>query len=111
SWLITETIRLRSQVAQLQAEQKTRRHQEEMLQQQAAGERARGEDLAAQLQRERERREGSEELGRPLQRGQARGKTSRMSFIASVFLPPGISRSGGDRPKLVVPETARLARL
>src|SRR5262245_4908925 len=52
SWLIAEAVRLRSQVAQLQAEQQTRRRQEEILRQQADGARARSEDLAAQLRRE-----------------------------------------------------------
>jgi len=111
SWLITETIRLRAQVAQLQAERQTRQSQEETLQQQVAGERARGEDLAAQLDRERARRERSEELTRQLERDRSRERSNGLSFIASLFLPPGIPRSAADRPKLVVPRAARLAHL
>ncbi len=111
SWLIAETGRLRTQVAQLQAEQQTRRRQEGILQQQAAGERARSEDLAAQLQRERERRERSEELARQLERDQSREKSTGLTFIASLFLPPGIPRGAADRPKLVAPRTAQIARL
>src|SRR5262245_15036613 len=108
SWLITETVRLRAQVARLQAEGQTRQRQEEILQRQAAGERERSEGLAAQLQRERER---SEELSRRIERDHSGGKSTGLSFIASLFLPPGISRGGADRPKLVVPQSARLVRL
>jgi hypothetical protein len=107
-----ETIRLRSQVTQLQAqqqtEQQTRQRQEEALRQQAASASARSEDLAAQLERERERRE---ELARQIERDQARESSAGASFIASLFLPPGIGRSGAERPKLIVPQAARAARL
>ncbi|MEP7338428.1 MAG: hypothetical protein ABI977_11890, partial [Acidobacteriota bacterium] len=112
SWLIVETSRLRAQVAQLQAkqqaEQQTRQQQEEALRQQAASASARSEDLAVQLERERERRE---ELARQIERDQSRESSAGASFIASLFLPPGIGRSGAERPKLMVPQSARLARL
>jgi anti-sigma factor RsiW len=108
SWLIAEAIRLRAQVAQLQTERQTLRRQEEILRQQADGERARGEDLAAQLRRERER---SEELARQLERDQSRERSTGLSFIASVFLPPGIPRGAAERPKLVVPQAAGVASL
>ncbi len=108
SWLITEAIRLHAQVAQLQAERQTLRRQEEILRQQADGERARSEDLAAQLQRERER---NEEWARGLDRDQSRERPAGLSFVASVFLPSGVSRDTGNRPKLVVGKAARLARL
>src|SRR5262249_52331960 len=42
-WLIAQTIKLRGKVEQLQAEQQTRRGQQETLQQQVASERARRE--------------------------------------------------------------------
>jgi hypothetical protein len=108
SWLITETVRLRAQVARLQAQRQTQQRQEEILQRQAAGERERSEGLTAQLQRERER---GEELSRQIERDQSGKKSTGLSFIASLFLPPGISRGGADRPKLVVPQSARLVRL
>jgi hypothetical protein len=108
SWLVMETVRLRAQVAQLQVEQKTRQLQEEALRQQASGERSRREDLAAQLERERVRRE---ELARQIERDQARGSSTGLSFIPSLFLSTGIARGGADRPKLVVPQSARIARL
>jgi hypothetical protein len=108
SWLITETIRLRAHVAQLQAERQTRQRQEENLRQQTANERARNEDLVAQLQRERER---SENLTAQLQHDQARDKSTGFSFIVSLFLPPGIPRGAVERPKLVLPQAAGVARL
>ena len=111
SWLITETIRLRAQVAQLQAERQTRQRQEATLLQQSADERARSENLAAQLQRERERRERSEELARQLERDRSRDGSIGESLIATVFLPPGISRSAANRPKLVTSESAQMVRL
>jgi hypothetical protein len=107
-WLIAEAVRLRAQVAQLQAERQTLWRQDEILRQQADGERARGEDLAAQLRREQER---SEELARRFERDQSRERSIGFSFIASVFLPPGIPRGAAERPKLVVPQAAGAARL
>jgi hypothetical protein len=107
-WLIAEAVRLRAQVAQLQAERQTLRRQEEILRQQADGERARGEDLAGQLRREQDR---SEELARQLERDQSRQRGAGFSLIASVFLPPGIPRGAAERPKLVVPQAAGVARL
>src|SRR5262249_45007851 len=107
-WLIAEAVRLRAQVAQLQAERQTLRRQEEILRQQADGERARGEDLAGQLRREQDR---SEELARQLERDQSRERGAGFSLIASVFLPPGIPRGAAERPKLVVPQAAGVARL
>lgn len=108
SWLIAEAIQLRAQVAQLQAERQTLRRQEEILRQQADGERARGEDLAAQLRRERER---SEEMARRLERDQSPERPAGLSFIASVFLPPGLPRGAAGRPKLLIPQAAGKARL
>ncbi len=111
SWLITETILLRAQVAQFQAERRASQSQEEILRQQAAGERTRNEELASQLQRERERAERSEELARQIERDQLRERSTGLSFIASVFLPAGVSRSASDRPKLVVLQSTSLANL
>jgi len=108
SLLIAEAVRLRAQIAQLRAAQQARRRQEEILRRQVDGERARSDDLAAQLQRERER---SEEMARRLERDQSRERPAGLSFIASVFLPPGIPRDAAERPKPVVPQAAGEARL
>src|SRR5215470_1022112 len=88
-WLIAEAVRMRAQVAQLQAERQTLQRQEEILRQHADGERVRNDELAAQLRREQER---SEDLARRLERDQSRERGAGLSFIASVFLPPGIPR-------------------
>jgi len=107
-WLIAEAVRLRAQVARLRAELQAQRRQEEISRQQVDGQRARNDELAAQLQRERERSEG---LSAQLQRDQSRGETAGLSFIASIFLPPGVPRDAAERPKLVVPQAAGVARL
>jgi hypothetical protein len=110
AWLLSVNRGLRMQIARLQAE---RQQQEETLRQQAAGERARGEELAAQLERERAH---GQELARQLERDRARGSTTGASFFASLFLPPGIGRGGderpeAERPKLVIAPATRTARL
>jgi cell division protein FtsL len=107
-WLTTETIRLRGQVAQLQAERQERRREEESLQRQLAGERARSQELDAQLERERELRGRSEELAR---RSKAREKPTGLATIAALFLPAGVPRSADDRPALLLPQEAQIARL
>lgn len=116
-WLIAQTIRLRGEIDQLQAERQTWRARQDGLEQQVAGENARREELAARLEREREQRERSEELARQLEQERERLTRSREvqpglpSMIASLILLPNASRGAGDRPKLVVPQAARLARL
>jgi Sec-independent protein translocase protein TatA len=94
AWLFVANRSLRTQIARLQAE---RQQQEETLRQQAAAERARGEELARQLERERAR--GDE----PAQ--------GNASFIASLFLPPGIGRGEDKRPKLALSPATRAVRL
>jgi hypothetical protein len=110
AWLFTETRRLRSQVAQLQAEQQTRQRQAETLREEAASERARSAELTAQLQSERAQRDRSEAPDRRPEHWQ-RERSVASSFIASLFLPPGIARSGARRPQLIAPDSSRLARL
>lgn len=109
SWLITQTVRFRAELAQLQAQHQEQRRQQDALEQQVIGERARSRELEAQLQGEREQREIAEELARRLE--QERAAQAAQSTLASLLLWPGISRTAGNRPKLVVPQAARLARL
>jgi hypothetical protein len=112
SWLALESIRLRAELADLRAAQQLRERQEGELQQQIADERARSLDLSARLQREQQQREHSEEPARELERKLDESATQlSQSAIVSLALAPGISRSGGARPKLVVPQTARRVRL
>src|SRR4029450_11095687 len=109
SWLIGERMRLRAEVARLQVE----RGRQEASQQRVADERARSEDLAAQLRREGEQRERSDHLVRQLQRGQLQRESASpsQSTIISLTLFPGISRAGADRPQLVIPRAVPLAQL
>jgi len=105
AWLFNLNRGLR---AQLQAEQQQRQRQEETLRQQTAAELARNAELAAQLERERVH---NEKLTRQLERDQGKGNSPASSFFASLFLPPGIGRGSSERPQLVIPSTARSARL
>jgi len=114
-WLMVQTIWLRGELTQLQAAQQTRRAQQEILEQQVARERAHREELSAQLERERQQRERSEALARRLEQERENlppsPKEPSRPTIASLILLPGISRGESNRPKLVIPPAARLARL
>jgi hypothetical protein len=109
SWLIAETVRLRTQLAQLQAQQQSQQRneekqlQEEALRQQLAEQQKRNEELARQLQSERQH------LAR-LQKELDKSSPTR-PIIASLMLLPGVPRGSTDLPKLVVPQGARHARL
>lgn len=108
-WAVTETIRLR---AQLQAEQQARQRDQQDMEGQLADERARGENLSSRLQSEREQRERSQELIRELEREREESATKpTQPTVLSLALLPGIGRSGNNRPKLVLPQSARLVRL
>ena len=112
SWVVTETIRLRAQVTQLQAGQQSSEREQHALEGELADERARSENLSSRLQSEREQRERSEELIRELERArEASGTLSSQSSVVSLALWPGISRSSGTRPKLVLPKYARTVRI
>jgi hypothetical protein len=123
SWFALQTIRLRGELARLQAErqeqQQAQRQRQEELERQATNEHSRSEELATQLQREQLQREQSEELARQLQQERDRLVRSQRedvggatpTLLASLILPPGTSRGAGGRPQLVVPRAARLIRL
>ena len=111
-WLVAESLRLRSQLAELRREQQSREREQQALRQQIADEQARREDLSAQLQREREQRERSQEMASELQRElEASATHPAQPAIASLSLWPGISRSDGARPKLALPQGARRVRI
>ncbi|HEX8183699.1 MAG TPA: hypothetical protein VF747_03080 [Blastocatellia bacterium] len=112
SWLVTETLRLRAQVAQLHAERQSREQQERALEEQLAQQRQRSEDLAGGLQSEQQQRQRSEELIRELerQREESTAKPTGPSVVSFALLP-GLARAGGTRPKLVLPQSSRLVRL
>lgn len=110
AWLLTETLRLRSQLTRLQAENQSRQDERQRLEQQIELERRRSEELANSLNQEKQQREQSEESLREL--SEPGNKTNPPSpVVASLTLLPGISRGGGDKPSLTLPENARLVRL
>ena len=110
SWLAFETLKLRTEVASLRAEQLARVNEKQALEQQISLERSRSHDLAAQIERERQKSEGNNtgigrvEVGQP-------PKPRSESIIATLLLAPGIGRSSGDRPRLVVPTGSGLVSL
>ncbi len=101
-WLITGNLRMREQIAGLEAERRERQERLEALENQVAGALARGDELAAQLRQERSR-----ESARQLQRERSEGRPT----VFSLALLPGLPRGAADRPTLVLPRSARLARL
>lgn len=111
AWLIVETLRLRSQLTQLQAQQQSQQNDRQTLERQVEMERRRGEELAAQLDREKEQRAQSDESLRRLSETINRPEETSRPIVASLLLLPGISRGGSTQPKLVLPVNATVAQL
>jgi hypothetical protein len=88
SWQAVQTARLHGQMSQLEVERRLQQEREQVLQTALNQERARSEDLAAQMLKN---------PGRP--------------SVASLMLFPGMMRSQGTLPELVVPASAQLARI
>ncbi|HEX3249141.1 MAG TPA: hypothetical protein VHS05_06920 [Pyrinomonadaceae bacterium] len=108
AWLFTETFRLRNQLSQLQAQNQARQND---LQQQFDAERRRNEELNARLSQEKQQREQTDESLRQLsESGDATNPPPR-PVIASLMLLPGLSRGGGEKANLLMPQDARLVRL
>jgi hypothetical protein len=108
AWLLTETLRLRNQLTQLQAQNQARQNE---LQRQVDAERKRSEELNAQLTQEKQQREQSDESLRQLSEKESETSPAPRPIIASLILLPGLSRGAGDKANLVMPEDARLVRL
>ena len=110
--LVAQTVKLRGEIKQLQAERRERQQNQQTLEQQFADERARNQELAAAFQREQQQRERNEEVIHELERGRddSENKPSQPTVLSFVLLP-GVSRSGGAPPKLTVPLAARFVRL
>jgi hypothetical protein len=104
--LVTETLRLRSQLNRMQAENQSRRDE---LQRQVESERRRNEELAASLNSEKQQREQTDESLRQL--SETTETPAPKPVIAALTLLPGITRGAGDKPRLVLPENAGLVRL
>lgn len=105
AWLFAETLRLRRQVTQLQAENQARQN----LQQTLEAERKRNAELNARLDQEKQQREQTDESLRQLTETQE--ATTPAPVIASLTLLPGLSRGGGQKPALDLSNDARLVRL
>jgi hypothetical protein len=107
AWLITESLRVRSQLNQLRANQQSQDARRQELEQQIAGERARNQELSAQLERERKA-----ESERAAQR-EAEKQANPVSpdTIASLILIPGLSRGGNSQAKLTISSSVRNVRL
>lgn len=104
--LVSEMLRLRSQINTMQAENQARQNE---LQRQVESERRRGEELAARLNQEQQQREQTDESLRQL--SETADTPAPKPIIAALTLLPGISRGAGDKPRLALPENARLVRL
>lgn len=107
AWLVTETLRLRTRLTTLQAENQSQRN----LEQQVELERRRNAELNARLNQEKQQREQSEESLRQLTETANANTPAPRSIIASLTLLPGISRGGGDKPTLSIAPDASLVRL
>src|SRR5262249_44371192 len=106
------SLRLRAQVAQLQAEQQLRQRDQQALEGQLADERTRNDTLSSRLQSEQQQSEHREELIRELEREKTEPTTNPIQpTILSLVLLPGTSRSSSSRPTLVLSPSARLVRL
>jgi hypothetical protein len=111
AWLLTETLRLRSRLTTLQAENQSRQNERQTLEQQMDHQRRRAEELTARLNQEKQQREQTEESLRKLSETQNVNTPAPRSVIASLLLLPGISRGGGNKPSLVLAPDASLVRL
>ena len=108
AWLIVQTLTLRSRLTQLQAQQSDR----QTLQRQIEMERRRSEELAAQLNQEKQQRAQSDESLRQLSETLNQQTTEApRSIIASLTLLPGLARGANTQPKLVLPANATVAQL
>ena len=112
AWLITQTLTLRNQLTQLQAQHQSQQSDRQTLERQVDAERRRNEELAAQLNQEKQQRAQTDESLRRLTEtvNQQTPETPR-SIIASLTLMPGIARGATTQPRLVLPANATVAQL
>ena len=102
-WQMLETARLRNELSSVRSEQQARSSQIRELEQ-------RNQELAAQVESEKQKPQGSNTPGVPPQVERPE-KPSTGVTIATLLLVPGIPRSAVNRPKLVLDQNASLARL
>lgn len=107
AWLFAETLRLRRQVNQLQAQKQSGQD----LQQTLDAERKRNEELNARLNQEKQQREQTDESLRQLTETPEATKSAPPPVLASLTLLPGLSRGGGQKPGLDLSNDVSLVRL
>jgi type II secretory pathway pseudopilin PulG len=105
--LFVETLRLRRQVTQLQAEKQAGQNLQQALEQ----ERKRNAELNARLDQEKQQREQTDDSLRQLTETQEATNPAPPPVIASLTLLPGLSRGGGQKPTLDLSNDPRLVRL
>lgn len=102
-WLLREIRQMRAQVELAQQSSAASQRERQELQRQVADQIARGDELAAQLEREQAERERlQKELDQP---------QSRTPAFFSFILSPGLIRGADEPEKLVAPKSARQIRL
>jgi hypothetical protein len=114
SWLFYQTIKLRSQVEQLEVARANQEQQRIQQEQQAAEQRSRGDQLNAQLEAERRQRaELEQELAK--QKAEAaranETSTSAPATLLSFLLTPGLSRDIDKTKQLAIPANVSQVRL
>ena len=107
-WLVMNTRNLRSEVARLRAVQETQSSERRALETELDNERARSENLAAELEQAKQATGGvTQETGGVAEEPQK----SRSPIIAALTLLPGLSRGQGATPRVTVPKDATTLRL
>lgn len=114
SWLFYQTVRLRSQVQELEVARADQEQQRIQQERQAAEQRARGEQLNEQLETERRKREGLEqELAKQKEQStrESENPSSAPATFLSFLLTPGLSRDIDSTKRLTIPPDITQLRL
>lgn len=112
--LVTGWLRLRSESERINSERQALIQQKETLDKELTNERARTEQLTADLQRERNERAQYQKQIEELQRGLKRDEPGQRTYVgtlASLFLTPGSLRSGGGSRQLTIGADTATAEL
>ncbi len=112
-WLFVGKLRLETRLDQAHSAQAALAESEASSRRQMAEQRARGESLKVELLAERSQRAS---LERELEAVRAAGdklarKAGLGSFLASVWLTPGLLRGGGETERVIIPADASLLQL
>lgn len=114
SWLFYQTVKLRSQVQQLEVARADQEQQRIQQERQAAEQRARGEQLNEQLDTERRKREELEQEIAKQKTQTTRENNDQSSSPAtflSFILTPGLSRDIDSTKRLTIPSDTTQLRL